>query len=98
MPRRRVLTGTPAELHQPFEQGALYACTKLDGHIDGLLHILGTMYRWCVAAFSSGLWNTPIPVDQVLDGRVVQTHVKIDALCEQRWPPEHYPGKKSGHL
>ena len=25
------------------------------------------MYRWCVAAFSSDLWNIPTPVDQVLD-------------------------------
>ena len=60
--------------------------------------MLGTMYRWCVAALSSGLWNIPTPVDQVLDGCVIQTHVKIDALCEQRWPPEQHPGKKSGHV
>ena len=48
---------------------ALQACRKLDGHIDELLHMLGTKYRWRVAAFSSGLWNIPTPVDQVLDGR-----------------------------
>ena len=60
--------------------------------------MLGTMYRWCVAAFSSDLCNIHTPVDQVLDGRVVQTHVNIDALCEQRWPPEQHPGKKSGHM
>ena len=59
--------------------------------------VLGTMIRLCVAAFSSGLWNIPTPVRQVL-GRVVQTHVKIDAFCEQRWPPEQHPGKKSGHM
>lgn len=75
-----------------------WACGKLDGRIDGLLHMLGTMYRWCVAAFSSGLWNIPTPVDQAPDVRVVQTHVKIDALCEQRWPTEHHPGTKSGHM
>ena len=34
--------------------------------------MLDTMYRWCVAAFSSDLWNIPTPVDQVPDGRVVQ--------------------------
>ena len=56
------------------------------------------MYRWCVAAFRSDLRNIPTSVDQVLDGRVVQTHVKIDVLCEQRWPPEQYSGKKSGHM
>ena len=64
-----------------------------------LLHMLGTIYRWWVLAFSSGLWNIPTtPVDQVLDGRVVQTHVKIDALCKQRWPPEQHPGKKCRHI
>ena len=60
----------------------LYAYGKLDGHMDGVLHMLGTVYRWCVAAFSSVLWNILTPVGQVLDGRVVQTHVKIDALCK----------------
>ena len=60
--------------------------------------MLSRMYRWCIAAFSSGLWNIPTPVAQVLDGRVIQTHVKIDVLCEQRWQPEQYPGKKSVHM
>ena len=32
--------------------------------------MLGTIYWWCVAAFSSGLWNIPTPVDQVLDDSV----------------------------
>ena len=73
-------------------------CVKLEGYINGLLHMLGTMYRWYVADFSSGLWNIPTPIDQVLDGRVVQTNVKIDALCEHRWPPEQHPGKKSEHM
>ena len=45
--------------------------------------MLVTMYQWCVVAFSSDLWNIPTLVDQVLDGRVIQAHVKIDALCEQ---------------
>ena len=35
------------------------------------------MYRWCVAAFSSDLWNIPTPVDQILDGHIVWMHVKI---------------------
>ena len=57
--------------------------------------MLGTVYRWCVAAFSSGLWNIPIPIDQVLDGYVIQMHIKMDALRKQWWPPEQHPGKKS---
>ena len=56
------------------------------------------MYRWCVAAFSSGMCNIPTTVDQVLDGPVIQKHVKIDALCKQRWPPEQHPGNKCGHI
>ena len=47
----------------------LQACAELDGHVAGLLSMLGTVYQWCVAAFSSGLWNIPTPVDKVLDGR-----------------------------
>ena len=37
--------------------------------------MLGTMYRWCVAAFSNGLGNIPTPIDQVLDDHVIQTIV-----------------------
>lgn len=74
---------------------SLWACGKLDGHIDGLLHMLGTMYRWCVATFSSGLSNIPSPVDQAPDVRVVHINVNIDAMCEQRWPTAHYPATKS---
>ena len=51
-----------------------------------------------VAAFSCGLLNIPTPVDQILDGCIVQTHVKIYALCKQRWPAEQHPEKKSGHM
>ena len=54
-------------------------------------------YRWCVAAFSSGLWNIPTPLDQVLDGLVVQMHINIDTLWEQQWPPKQHSGKKSGY-
>ena len=46
----------------------------------------------------SGLWNIPTLVDQVLDRRLVQMHVKIDALSEQRWPPEQHSKKKSDHM
>ena len=91
MPRRRVRT--PVEQLQPFERGHI-----VDLREAGFLHMLGTMYRWCVAAFTNGLCNIPTFVDRVLDSRVVQTHVKIEALCEQRWPPEQHPGKKSGHI
>ena len=48
-----------------------------------------------VVAFSSGLWKISTSVDQVLNGRVLQTHVKIDAMCKQRWTQ---PGKKYGHM
>ena len=54
--------------------------------------------RQYVAAFSSDLWNIPTHVDHVLDGRVVQMPVVLDALCEQRWSPGQQPGKKSGHI
>ena len=94
MPRRRVLL---LNIFSHLNKIALYTCGKLDEH-NGLLHMLGSMYRWCVAAFSSVLWNIPTSVDQVLDGRVVQMHVKIDALCEQWWTPEQHPGKKSGQM
>ena len=70
----------------------------MDGHIEGLLYLLGTLYRWFVAAFRSSQWNIPTSVDQALVGRVVKTHVKIDALCEQRCPPEQHPRKKFGHM
>ena len=71
---------------------AFYTCGKLDGHIDEFLHMLGTMYRWCVAAVSSGLCNIPTPVDQVLGVHVVQ----IDALCEQRSRPNSIQGRNPG--
>ena len=77
---------------------ALLACGKLDGHIGGLLYMLGTMYRWCVAAFSSDLWNVPTSIDHVLDGHIIQMHIKIDTLCKQWWPPKQHSGKKSGHM
>ena len=80
------------------EQGRIVGLREAGRHIDGLLHMLGTMYRWCVVAFSSVLWNTPSFVDQVPGGRIVQTHVKIDVLCEQRWPLEQHSGKISGHM
>ena len=64
------------------------ACGRLDGHIDELLHMLGKIYRWCVTAFSTGPWNISIPVDQVLEDWMIETHVQIDASCEQWWPPE----------
>ena len=64
----------------------------------GLQHMLVTMYQWSVNAFSSGLCNIPTPVNQVLHGRIVQTNVKIDTLCEQRWPSEYHPGMNSGNI
>ena len=63
--------------------------------MDRLLHMLGTMYLWCVVHFSSSQWNIPTLINQVLHGRIVQIHVKVDTLCEQWWS---HPGKKSGHM
>ena len=60
--------------------------------------MLGTMYRWNVAAFNSGLWNIPTPADQVLNSCIVQMHVKIDALCGQQWQARPHPWNKSGYL
>ena len=97
IPHRWVLR-TPVEQLQPFEGARIVGCRKLDGYIDESLHMLRTIYPWCVASFSRGLWNITTHIEQVLDGRVVQTHVKIEALCEQRWPNEQHPGKKSGHM
>ena len=88
MLRRRVRT--PIGQLQPYERGLIVG-GQLDGHIDGLLHMLGTVYRGCVAAFNSDLCNIPTLVDQVLDGRP-----SSDALCEQWWPPEQNPGKNPG--
>ena len=81
----------PVEQLQPTERDRIVCLQEAGWHIDGLLHMLGTMYLWCVAALSSSLWNIPTPVDQDLDGRVVQAHVKIAALREQRWPPKQHP-------
>ena len=67
-------------------------------NIDGLLHILGTMYQWCVTAYSCGLWNISTPIDLVLDGHIIQMHVNINVLCEQQWLPEPHAGKKSRHI
>ena len=60
--------------------------------------MLGTVSRWCFVVFSSDVWNIPSPIDQFLNGYVVQIHVKIIALCKQQWPPEQHPGKKSRHI
>ena len=53
--------------------------------------MLGTTYRWYVAAFSSGLLNIPTHVDQVLDGRVVQTH-----CASSSGRPNSIQGRNSG--
>ena len=57
-------------------------CTllKLDEHIDGFAArtVLGTICRWCVTAFSNGLWNIPTPVDQVGSGQPRNTDARQD--------------------
>ena len=60
--------------------------------------MLGKMYRWCVIAFSSGLWKIPTLVDQLLDSCIVHVLVKINILCEQRWLCEQHSGKKFRHF
>ena len=95
MPCQRVCT--PVEQLQPFEWGCIVGLREAWWNIDELLHMMGPIYWWCVSAFNSGLWDIPASIDHVLDGRIVEVHVKIDILCEQRWLPEQHPGKKSGH-
>ena len=58
------------------------------------LHMLGTMYLWCVAASSSSPWNIPTPVDQFLDGCIVQMQCIVRAAVATG----QHPGKKSGHM
>ena len=55
-----------------------------------------TVYQWCVTAFSSGLWNIPMSIDQVLDGCIVKAHVKIDALRKQQWHENSIQGRNPG--
>ena len=78
----------------PSERCHIVGLQKLHGHSDRLLHMLGTMFWWCVATFSSGLWNIPTPVNQVL----IKMHIRIYTLCVQQWPHKKHPGKKSGHM
>ena len=80
---------TPVELLQPFESGCIVGLQEAGWTYRWIAaHVGHTVSRLCVAAFSSGLWNIPTPLDQVLDGRMVQMLVKIDTLCEQQWLPK----------
>ena len=82
---------TPVFAIWAFEQGCIVGLGSwMDISMDYC-----TMYQWCVAAVSSGLWNIPTPVDQVLDDCIAQMHVKINTLCKQKWL---YSGKKSRHM
>ena len=75
MPRRRVRTAV--EQPQPFEHGRIVGLREAGKtYRRNAVHVR-TMYRLCIAASSSGLWNILTPVDQVLDARIVQMHVKI---------------------
>ena len=82
---------TPVEQLQLFERGRIVSLQEAGWTYRHIAKHVG----WCAAASSSGLWNIPTPVDPVLDGRVVQTDVKIDVLCKQ---PEQHLVKKSGHM
>ena len=64
MPLRRVRT--PVEQLQPFERGRTVVLRIAGWTYRRIAEHLGTMYRWCVATFSSGLWNIPTPVHQDL--------------------------------
>ena len=37
--------------------------------------------------------DIPTPIDQVVDGHIVQTHVKIDSSYERQWPSKQHPGE-----
>ena len=87
--RWRVHEPTPLEQFQPLEQGHIVSLWEAGWTYRRVAAHVG---HSGVSAFSSGLWNISTPVDQVLDGHVIQTQVKIDALCEQ------HPGKKSGNI
>ena len=86
---------TPIEQLQPFEQSRIvglrevgWTYRRIAAHVG---HNLSLHSEEVFGAFQHMYY-------QVLDGRVVQTHVKIDALCEQWWELEQHPGKKSGHM
>ena len=63
---------------RPFEQGRTVGMRETGWIYRRISSHVGHNVRWRVAAFSSDLWNIPTPIDQVLDGRLVQTLAKID--------------------
>ena len=91
MPDRWVCT--TVEQLQPFERSRTVGLREAGWTNGRLLHMLGTIYRWCVAAFGSDLWNIPTPTDQVLDGRVIPSQVKIDVSCENSSRPNSIQGR-----
>ena len=66
----------------PFEPGRIVGLRAAGWTYSRIVAQVG--HNLCVAAFSSSLWNILTSVDQVLNGRIVQTHVKIDAFCGGR--------------
>ena len=77
----------PVVTIRPFEWDRIVGLQEAGWTYRQLLHT----YRWC-HCFQQ--WS-PTPIDQVLAGRIVHTPVKIDALCQQRWP---HTAKKSRHI
>ena len=85
---------TPVEQLQPFERGCIvdlreagWTYRRIATHVG---HSVSVVYR-CFQQWSVEHTHTCRPGS----GR---PHVNIDALCEQRWPPEQYPGKEFGHM
>ena len=70
----------PVVAIQPFEQGRIIGLREAGMDISTDCCTCWTQCIGDVAVFSSGMWNIPTLVDQVLDNRIVQTQAKIDTV------------------
>ena len=87
MPHRRVRT--PVEQLQPFELGRIvdlreagWTYRRIVAHVGHNIVVCRCFQQWSVEHSHTRR------LLEVLDARAVQTRVKIDVLCEQRWPSE----------
>ena len=94
MPRRQV------KQLQPFERGRIvglreteWTYRRIAAHVG---HNVSVVCR-CFQQWSVEHSHTRRPGSERPRSRL-QTHVNIDALYEQWWPPEQHPGKKSEHM